>query len=32
MTQFIVTYQDAVPLGPALVGGKGWNLGRLYRF
>src|SRR5450432_74543 len=32
MTQFIVSYQDAVHLGPAIVGGKGWNLGRLYRY
>jgi rifampicin phosphotransferase len=32
MTQLIVSYQDAVHLGSAIVGGKGWNLGRLQRY
>src|SRR5947209_11183720 len=32
MPPFIVSYQDAVPLGPGIVGGKGWNLSRLHRY
>lgn len=32
MTELIVSYTDAVLLGPTIVGGKGWNLGRLHRY
>jgi len=32
MIQYIVSYEDAVSLGPPGVGGKGWNLGRLHRY
>ena len=32
MAALIVSYEDAVPLGPTSVGGKGWNLGRLHRY
>ncbi|HLI07840.1 MAG TPA: PEP/pyruvate-binding domain-containing protein [Ktedonobacteraceae bacterium] len=32
MTRFIISYKDAVSLGPQAVGGKGWNLGRLHRY
>ena len=32
MAAFIVSYNDAVLLGSATVGGKGWNLGRLHRY
>ena len=30
MAAFIVSYEEAVALGPITVGGKGWNLGRLH--
>ena len=32
MAAFIVSYEEAVALGPTTVGGKGWNLGRLHRY
>jgi phosphohistidine swiveling domain-containing protein len=32
MIQSIVSYDDAASLGPQVVGGKGWNLGRLHRY
>ncbi|HEY7419747.1 MAG TPA: PEP/pyruvate-binding domain-containing protein, partial [Ktedonobacteraceae bacterium] len=32
MAALIISYADAVSLGPATVGGKGWNLGRLHRY
>src|SRR5579862_7277189 len=32
MTALIASYEDAVLLGSTLVGGKGWNLGRLHRY
>ncbi len=32
MIQYIVSYDKAAALGPQIVGGKGWNLGRLGRY
>ncbi len=32
MTPPIIGYDDAIHAGPATVGGKGWNLGRLHRY
>lgn len=32
MAARIVSYEEAVLLGPIIVGGKGWNLGRLHRY
>lgn len=32
MTGLILSYVDAVGAGPAMVGGKGWNLARLDRY
>src|SRR5690625_3068926 len=29
---WVLHWQDAATAGPALVGGKGWNLGRLARY
>ena len=31
MGDLVLSYSDAVAAGPAVAGGKGWNLGRLHR-
>jgi phosphohistidine swiveling domain-containing protein len=32
LSRVMVSYDDALSLGPGIVGGKGWNLGRLHRY